>query len=141
MGRINTGRLIGGGIVAGILVNISETILNAIVLKHPWEDAMKALGKPSVMTSQAMVVWIFWGFVYGILCVWLYAGIRPRFGPGPATAAKAGFVAWLLVGLLPSIAMCNMGIVPSSLLVTSGVWTLVESIIVTIVGASIYREA
>jgi hypothetical protein len=50
-------------------------------------------------------------------------------------------VAWLLVGLLPSIAMCNMGIVPSSLLVTSGVWTLVESIVVTIVGASIYREA
>jgi hypothetical protein len=50
-------------------------------------------------------------------------------------------VAWLLVGLLPSIAMANMGIVPTSLLVTSGIWTLVESIIVTIVGASIYKEA
>jgi hypothetical protein len=33
MGRINTGRLIGGG--SWILVNISETILNTIVLKHP----------------------------------------------------------------------------------------------------------
>jgi hypothetical protein len=61
---------------------------------------MKALGKSSVMTSAALVVWILWGFVYGILCVWLYAGIRPRFGPGPGTAAKAGFVAWLLAGLL-----------------------------------------
>ena len=141
MGRINVGRLIGGGIVAGILVNISETILNMIVLKHPWEDAMKALGRPMTTTSTAIVVWILWGFIYGILCVWLYVGIRPRFGPGPATASKAGFVAWLLAGLLPSIAMANMAIVPASLLATSGVWTLVESILVTIAGAAIYREA
>lgn len=141
MGRINTARLIAGGIVAGILVNISETVLNTVVLKKPWEDAMRALGKPMVMNSTALVVWIVWGFVYGILCVWMYTAIRPRFGPGPGTAAKAGFVAWLLAGLLPSVGMANMGIAPTSLLVTSGIWTLVESIIVTIVGAAIYREA
>jgi len=141
MGKINTGRLIAGGIVAGILVNISETILNTVVLKRPWEEAMRALGKPMTMNSSALVVWILWGFTYGILCVWLYAAIRPRFGPGAGTAAKAGFVAWLLAGLLSSVGMANMGIVPTSLLVTSGAWTLVESIIVTIVGASIYREA
>jgi len=140
MGRINTGRLILGGIVAGILVNISETVLNTVVLKQPWAEAMRAMGKSSVMTSTALMVWIAWGFVYGILCVWLYAGIRPRFGPGPATAAKAGFVAWLLAGLLPSVAMANMGIAPVSLLTTSGIWTLVESIVVTIVGAALYRE-
>lgn len=140
MGRINTGRLILGGIVAGILVNISETVLNTVVLKRPWEEAMRAMGKPMVMTSTALMVWIAWGFVYGILCVWLYAGIRPRFGPGPATAMKAGFVAWLLAGLLPNVAMANMAIAPASLLTTSGIWTLVESLVVTIVGAAIYRE-
>ena len=47
-----------GGIVAGILVNISETILNTTVLKAPWEEVMKSLGKPSVMTSSSMVIWI-----------------------------------------------------------------------------------
>jgi len=140
MARIKTGRLSLGGIVAGILVNVSETILNTVVLKRPWEDAMRAMGKPMVMTSTAMMVWIAWGFVYGILCVWVYAGIRPRFGPGPATAARAGFVAWLLAGLLPSVAMANMGIAPASLLTTSAIWTLVESIVVTIVGAALYRE-
>jgi len=141
MGRINTGRLILGGIVAGILVNISETVLNTVVLKRPWEEAMRALGKPMVMTSSAMMIWICWGFAYGILCVWLYAAIRPRFGPGAGTAMKAGFVAWLLAGLLPSVGMANMGIAPSSLLMISGIWTLVESLIVTVVGAWIYREA
>ncbi len=142
MGKINAGRLILGGIVAGILVNVSETILNAVVLKDRWADAMKALGKPmTAMEPSAMVVWICWGFAYGILCVWLYAAIRPRFGPGAGTAAKAGFVAWLLAGLLSSVGMANMGIVPSNLLVISCIWTLVESIIVTIVGAWVYREA
>ena len=141
MGRINTARLILGGIVAGILVNISETVLNTVVLKKPWEAAMQALGKPMVMNSSALIVWIAWGFAYGILCVWLYAAIRPRFGPGAGTAAKAGFVAWLLAGLLSSVGMANMGIFPTDLLVISGVWTLVESIIVTIVGASLYKEA
>jgi hypothetical protein len=141
VGRINTSRLVLGGVVAGILVNVSETILNTVVLKRPWEDAMRALGKPMSMTGSAMAVWILWGFVYGILCVWIYAAIRPRFGPGGGTAAKAGFVAWMLAGLLPSVGMGNMGIVPTSLLVVSACWTLVESIVVTIVGAWIYRES
>ena len=142
MGKINTGRLILGGIVAGILVNVSETVLNAVVLKEKWGAAMQALGKPmTAMEPKAMVVWIVWGFVYGFLCVWLYAAIRPRFGAGAGTAAKAGFVAWLLAGLLSSVGMANMGLVPTSLLVTSCIWTLVESILVTIVGAWLYKEA
>ena len=142
MGKINTGRLILGGIVAGILVNVSETILNTVVLKDQWTSAMKALGKPmTAMSGNAVVVWVIWGFLYGILCVWLYAGIRPRFGPGAGTAAKAGFAAWLLAGLLPNLATWNMDLFPTNLLVISGVWTLVESIVVTIVGAWLYREA
>lgn len=140
MGRINTRRLILGGLVAGVLVNVSETILNTVVLKTPWEEVMKGLGKPSVMTGSAMSVWILWGFVYGFLCVWLYAAIRPRLGAGAGTAAKAGFVAWLLSGFLSSLAMGNMGLIPSNLLVISGAWTLVESIVVTVIGAWIYRE-
>ena len=141
MGRIQAGRVVLGGIVAGLLVNISETVLNTVVLKKPWDDAMRALGKPMVMTPGAMTVWVLWGFAYGILCVWLYAAIRPRFGPGAGTAVKAGFVAWLLAGLLPTVAMANMGIAPAGLLTTSALWTLVETIVVTIVGAWLYREA
>ncbi|HMF08164.1 MAG TPA: hypothetical protein VKJ00_03440 [Thermoanaerobaculia bacterium] len=140
MGRINVARWLLGGIVAGILVNISETVLNTVVLKSPWEAVMKSLGKPSVMTSSSMIVWICWGFAYGLLCVWLYAAIRPRFGAGPSTAVKAGLVAWMLSGLLSSVGMGNLGLMPSSLLVTTAAWTLVESIVVTLVGAAIYRE-
>src|SRR5262249_26781584 len=141
MGKISTGRVILGGIVAGILVNISETILNTVVLKDQWAAAMKALGKPMATSGNASAAWVLSGFIYGILCVWLYAAIRPRFGPGAGTAAKAGFAAWLFAGLLSSIAMWNMGLFPVNLLMISGIWTLVESIVITIVGAWLYKEA
>jgi hypothetical protein len=37
--------------------------------------------------------------------------------------------------------MGNMDLIPSNLLVMSGCWTLVETLIVTTIGAWIYREA
>jgi len=140
MGKISVGRWIAGGIVAGILVDISETVLNAVVLRGQWESAMKALGRSSSESGSAMVVWMAWGLVYGLICVWLYAAIRPRFGPGAGTALKAGFAAWLLATLLSSVGLANMGILPSGLLTTSAVWSLVESLVATTVGAWIYRE-
>ena len=45
MKGINLGRVILGGIVAGILINISEFLLNEKVLKSDWEAAMRAFGK------------------------------------------------------------------------------------------------
>jgi hypothetical protein len=140
MGKINVGRWLLGGIVAGILVDVSETILNAVVLKGQWDAAMKALGRPMTESGGAMVVWMAWGLVYGLACVWLYAAIRPRFGPGAGTALKAGLAAWLLADLLSSVGMGNMGILPSGLLTTSAIWSLVETLVVTTVGAWIYRE-
>lgn len=141
MGRINIGRWLAGGIVAGFLVNVSETALNAWVLRSQWESAMKALGRPMAMEGSAMAVWIAWGFAYGLLAVWVYAAIRPRFGAGVGTALKAGFVVWLLGSLLNAVGMANMGILPANLIAISAIWSLVESLVATVVGAWIYREA
>ena len=49
---------------------------------------MKALGRQMPMNSSVMVVWILWGLTYGVLCVWLYVAIRPRFGPGAGSCAR-----------------------------------------------------
>ena len=136
MGKINAGRVFLGGILAGILVNLSEFILNEKVMKSAWEEAMK--GKQVQMGSIA--VWVVWGFVYGILCVWLYAAIRPRFGAGAGTAAIAGFMAWIFTTLLSTVGMINMGIFPPRLLAIGAIWALPESILATILGAWIYKE-
>ena len=62
------------------------------------------------MSSGALATTVIMQFVIGLLLVWLYAAMRPRFGPGMKTATYAalavwvcGFVFhldWLLVGLM-----------------------------------------
>src|SRR5207249_8900333 len=59
---------------------------------------------------------ILFGFVLGVGCVWLYAAIRPRFGPGVGTAACAGAVVWFFAYLYPSTGMALMHMFPRRVL-------------------------
>jgi hypothetical protein len=140
MKAINWGRVFLGGIVAGILINISEFILNEKVLKSDWETTMKAMNKTMPAGGSTMVVWIIFGFVVGIAAVWLYAAIRPRYGAGPGTAVKAGIAVWFFMSFLSAIAMTNMGLFPTNVLTFSCIWELVQDIIATLLGAWLYKE-
>jgi len=141
MRSVNWGRVILGGIVAGIVVNVSETLLNAVVLRRQNEEMMRALGKTMPVSGAAMAVWMLWGVLFGIAAVWLYAAIRPRYGAGPATAVKAGIAAWFLAHLLGLIAQVNMGFLTAGMVFLPLVWTLVESILATLAGGWVYKEA
>ncbi|HEX9688267.1 MAG TPA: hypothetical protein VGB47_04245 [Thermoanaerobaculia bacterium] len=143
MGRINWGRVFLGGLAAGVIINLSETLLNAVIVRKDWEEAMRALGKDPAasMAGSAMAVWILWGFLAGIAAVWLYAAIRPRYGPGPRTAAIAGIGAWFFAGFLSNLAMLNVGLFPQRIIMIGLVWSLVEMIVATVVGAWLYKEA
>src|SRR5262249_46950132 len=114
MGKINLSRVILGGILAGIVVNVSEFLLHDVVLKAEEMETLKALGKTMPQGGSVVFVWLLWGFAWGIGAVWLYAGIRPRYGAGPGTAVRAGLAAWFFSALLMTVAMTNMGLLPLS---------------------------
>jgi hypothetical protein len=141
MGRINWGRVLLGGIVAGLVLNVSEYILNDVVLREDMQAAMAALGRSGPDAGGNVAVWVLYGFVVGIAAVWLYAAIRPRFGPGAGTAVLAGFAVWVLDYLLGTVAMLNLGLFPRGLLMIGLIWGLVEILIATVAGAWVYREA
>src|SRR5258708_35656297 len=90
MGRINLGRLIAAGLLAGLILNIGEAGLHAGVLGQAGVDAYKALGREAPHGASFLVMLLAMTFVQGILAMWLYAAIRPRLGPGPKTAVCAG---------------------------------------------------
>src|SRR5437016_5703792 len=81
MGKINFGRVVVGGIVAGIVLDILGYLVDGLMLAPQWAAGMKALGRPEFSGGQIMGFNLI-GLVYGILVVWLYAAIRPRYGPG-----------------------------------------------------------
>lgn len=138
MSRINMGGVVKGGLLAGLVINVLEMILNGAILAKPWQEAMDALG--ITQGAGMMAIYIIGAFFIGILSVWMYAAVRPRLGEGPGTAIKVGLFVWALAMLWPGIGFLAMGIFPSSLIVVSIVWELIEFPLATVIGAWAYKE-
>lgn len=140
MAHTNRGRVILGGLLAGVVINVVEFITHGLILRESWGRALQALGKPEAFSAGAIVVFNIWGFLLGIAAVWLYAAIRTRYGPGPITAVRAGLVAWGLAALLPNLAGLPMGLFPAGLILTATIVSLIEVVVATLAGAWLYRE-
>jgi hypothetical protein len=117
MAKINTGRVVLGGIVAGVIINIVEGVMNGVILQSQWSEAAKAIGRPAAVSIKQMVAFNVWGFAAGIVAVWLYAAMRPRFGAGARTAMTAGAAVWLLAYAMADAMMAFLHVFPLSLLV------------------------
>jgi uncharacterized membrane protein YbhN (UPF0104 family) len=136
--KINFGRVILGGFLAGVVYNASAFFLHQVVLKTPNDSQLKALGKVMPQSSSTYVVWAILGFALGISSVWLYAAIRPRYGAGAGTAARAGVAVWFFSELFMAVVTSNLGVFTIQPL--GLIWSLVASIVATILGASLYKE-
>jgi hypothetical protein len=81
---INTGRVLGGGLLAGAVMNFVDFLVNGVWLMQRWQDEATALN-PRLMdpanSTPSMIGWIVTDFLFGLLIVWSYAAMRPRFGP------------------------------------------------------------
>ena len=138
MGRINGKRIVLGGIVAAVIVNVGEGLLG-LLLKRDYEAAIRALGI-RMEPNLATLLPIAWSFVVGILAIWLYAAIRPRYGPGLRTAVRAGLALWAFSTVTFSIAMASLRIFPARLMAIATAWSLPEVVVAVVAGAAIYRE-
>ena len=138
MGRIDGKRVVLGGLAAAVVVNVGEGLFG-FLMKGEYESALRTLGV-RLQPGAAAFLPIVWSFVIGVLSVWLYAAIRPRYGPGPKTAVRAALAVWAFTSATFSIAMACLGLFPARLMAFGAVWSLVEVIVAMIVGAGIYRE-
>jgi hypothetical protein len=140
MRTINFGRVIIGGVVAGLVANILGFLVDGVLLAPQWTEAMKALGRPDFSSTQ-IIGFNMLGFAYGIFTVWLYAAIRPRYGAGRNTAVCAGLAAWVAGLLIPNVALMGVtGLFPSSLTVMTTLGGIVEWVAAALAGAALYKE-
>ena len=140
MAHTNRVRVVLGGLLAGVVINVVEFVTNGVVLKADWGQAMQALGKPAVPSGSAIAIYNVWGFLVGIAAVWIYAAIGTRYGAGPSTAARAGVVTWGLAVLLANVANYPLGLLPTRLLVITAVVALFDIIIAAVLRAWLYKE-
>lgn len=140
MNKINFGRVLLGGLVAGAIFNLGEWLLNGVVLRSQMEEFFKRCGFPQPGT-KFLVIAVAITFVLGIVLVLGYAGIRPRFGPGPKTAILAGLFAWFGVVVFNNIIAAGLGMITTNMLAIVLGWELVEYLLAALVGAALYKEA
>ena len=140
MGKINWGRVILGGLLAGVVLNAVDYVFFGVMMKQDLAAAMQALGKQPTAMDSLVPLFVTLDFVYGIGLLWVYAAIRPRFGPGARTAVIAGVAVWFFIGLLHAIGEAPMGLFPQKIYTVGTIVALVQYAVAGAVGASVYRE-
>ena len=142
MARINWGRVLLGGFVAGLVMNASEAALHGGVLGGDATELLKRFGLPETPQAWQLPALVAMTFVLGVASVWLYAAIRPRFGPGATTALAAGLAVWVIAHLWSGVYLGAgfAGLITPRLAWLPVVWGLVEAPLGTLAGAWLYRE-
>jgi hypothetical protein len=139
MSRINVGRVILGGLLAGLVVNVSETILNVVVVASSMEAALHERNLPP-LGIQPIIGFVVMAFLLGIATVWLYAAIRPRFGAGAGTAVIAGVAVWFFAYLYSGVGTTLMSFLPAGLMTLTLAWGSRRDVLGALAGAWVYRE-
>lgn len=140
---INTGKVIGGGIAGGVTLAALDFLVNGLLMAEQNRAAVSALNPALLETMEStgsLVAYILIDLLLGVLLVWTYAAIRPRFGPGPKTAAIAGLQVWLVACVVYG-GMTAMGMWEWSYMAMGAAVYLVVLLVAACVGAFIYSEA
>jgi hypothetical protein len=139
VGRINTGRVVLGGLVAGVVANALDFVINAFLMKEEGADMAQRLNLSQAALDSSLPVWIGVDFIWGLLLVFTYAAFRPRFGPGPKTAAISGFTLWFAVCIMFG-GLMSMGIFTTPGFIKASGLTLISALSASLAGAALYQE-
>lgn len=140
MGKINWIRIVLGGLLAGVIIDVVESIENGVILADAWSTALVALGRPAQISLFGLALFNLWGLGIGIMAVWTYSAIRPRFGPGPKTAIIAAVATWIVGGALAGVFPVATGTAPKRLMAITAAVGLAEMVVATLAGAYLYKE-
>jgi hypothetical protein len=142
MATVNWRRVWLGGLAAGFVMNVSEAALHGGKLGAEATALFKQFGVPDTPGAWQLPALIAATFVLGVTAVWLYAAIRPRYGPGPRAAIYAGIAVWLLAHLWSGVYLGAgfTGLITPRLAWIPVPWGLIEAPLGTLVGAWLYRE-
>jgi hypothetical protein len=138
---INTGKVLVGGLLAGLIFIAFDIVTGLVIMADEFRANAERLGlDPAAQESGAAIaVWIVIDLLMGMLVVWTYAAIRPRFGPGPKTAVLAGLVPYCAISLI-LFGFSHGGLVTMSIWTKMTMISLVSTCVGAIAGAWAYKE-
>ncbi len=139
MEKINWPRVVAGGLLAGVVMNLLDFVVHGMLFKDRWAAAMQALGLSMQFSWKQNTAFLVFSFLLAIFAIWVYAEIRPRYGAGPKTAAFAGIAVWIPSGLLGWGGPAVLHVFPRDLMAWAVFISLIEMVVCTIAGAWLYK--
>ena len=139
MGSINLSRVLIGGLVAGVVLNVIY-FLGQFIGAEQMARGLERFGVTELSMHQN-VVFACLNFFGAIALVWLYASIRPRFGAGIKTAIIAAVIAWFFESFIAAVLFITYGFFPPVGMAVSSIMELIMIIVTAIVGAWLYQES
>lgn len=139
MSRINVGRVVIGGLAAGVVANILDMVINGYLMVEEGEMMAQRLGLDPNALAGSMPYWIGIDLLYGLLIVFAYAAMRPRFGPGPKTAMIAGATLFAAITIVLAGFM-KMGVFTEAAFLKNTALSLVATLAASLAGAWLYKE-
>ena len=141
MTGINTGKVLVGGLVGGLVMNVIDIATGYLILMNDMKAMLERLhlDASSLDSPASMIPWVIIDFISGILLVFAYAAMRPRFGPGPKTAFIAGLTMYLMITVVLS-GFLSVGIFTTGVFVKSAACSLVSVLAASLTGAAVYKE-
>ena len=140
----NWRRVILGGLLWALVYSAIGGLAMLLFLGREFIGQLQRLGQPLDMTVDSLIRLGAFGVIFtialGIASIWLYSAIRPRYGPGPKTAAKAAFVVWLLTIVASVSHLGVFGLASPRFILMDLPTELVAMLAATLAGAWVYHE-
>jgi hypothetical protein len=136
MSKINWSRVLGCGLLAGIVWIILGSLVTSLLGRDFAALPNNHLGAP---TPSFLVVNVVLDLLEGISILWLFAAIRPLYGPGAKTAGIAALAWWFIVSL-GDATWCSFGFFPPHTVVPLMIGTLPAILLATLAGARFYKD-
>lgn len=142
MTKINFGRLIICGLIATILLFLTDGLLHERVFHDYWEYVYQGLGghEPQMNHGLTVLYFVVFELGRGFLAVLLYVLMRPFYGAGPKTAILSAVVAWLAFSVTGPAEFIPLGFYSRRLWVMVAGAQLVTSIVANLIAAWIYKD-
>ena len=142
MSQLNWSRIIIGGLVAAIILFLTDGFFHESVVTADWKAVYAGLGANEPQhSSSGMAYFAIFELGRGLISILIYALMRPFFKPGPKTAVLAGIVTWLAFSVTGPAQFIPLKFYSNALWGKVAAFQLVTSIIAAIAGAAIYKDS
>lgn len=142
--RMNWRRVIIGGLIWAAVYSAIGGLAMLLFLGREFIADLQRLGRPLEFTRESLITLGIFGVLFavawGIVSMWLYAAIRPRYGPGLRTAAIASLGVWFLSIAAPVSHLAVFGIASPRFVAFDLPTEFIAILAATIAGAWRYHE-